>query len=195
MDPYCSARTRRFSQYRACYADGVWAYHLLPPRAHIQQVEHNKAVGGMMRAFEPIKVDVGVLLDYVIDAFQLQEHRHWHVDLHQWRMRCAVDSAVESVPEGAHRDGHQMVGIFVIERSNIKGGRTLLYDPTGRPVFDDVLGPGEGIVFDDRKFLHDTSAIIADEQGGYRDIFAICVNDWENRRYGASFEAVCQADN
>ncbi|HIB85308.1 MAG TPA: hypothetical protein EYO59_12135, partial [Chromatiaceae bacterium] len=193
-DPYCRHRQRRFSQFRVTHTDAGWTHKLLPRRAHIQDRTYNHAVGGILRYLQPLQIDATAVIDCARRAFRQQRGSDWHVDVHQWRMNCPLANQVESVPEGLHRDGHQFVAIFVINRSNISGAVTCVQDASGNTLFKDVVDSGQGMILDDRRALHHTSELVAPLLDGHRDIFVICANEWKTRRYGEAFELACQMD-
>lgn len=191
-DPWCPDRTRRFSQYRLQAGVGGWAFDTLPQRPHVQHRRNNALMGGVLRQLEPVAIDASVPLDFAARAFDLDPACAWQADLHQWRMHCRAGRAVECVPEGPHQDGHRYVGVLVINRANVSGGESVVYDRHGRVLFADTLEAGEGLLLDDEQVLHDTSGITAGPAGGHRDIFVVCFNRWEERRYGESFERACR---
>lgn len=195
-DPYCPGRFRRFSQYQAKFKDSKWNLTLLPKSPHIQDKVFNKYVGGISRNFEQLVISPSIYTDIVLNELSLSRDKTWHVDVHQWRTLCILNKQVSSVPEGVHRDGHSFGAILVIQRKKIIGGETKLYhsETSKIPFFNRIFNNLEGIIFDDRKFLHYTTDIKADGKFGYRDIFVINVNLWEKRRYGDAFEksVVCK---
>ena len=81
--------------------------------------------------------------------------------------------------------------VIVFRRSNISGGITQLM-PTGggKPFFETILNPNQAVVYDDGKMWHNATDIlpINEDVGGFRDIWIVAINRWENRRYGPEFE-------
>lgn len=189
-DPYCKDRYRRFSQYRLGLRDGDPRLELLPHRPLIQHKQHNSYMGGVLRHLQPLTVDVSDAVRTVAAAIPLDRIMDWQVDVHQWRTTCGPEEASPSVPEGPHQDGHEYAAILVVRRRNITGGSTILYTLEDRaPFFERTLEEGEAIVIDDRGMLHFTTEIQATKDAGMRDIFVITMSRWEDRRYGAEFEA------
>lgn len=189
-DPYCSHRFRRFSQFRAGFVDESWRLEPLPHRPHIQPVYNNPVMGGVLRKLAPMESDASGYLGSIAAAIPLDTSTQWQVDIHQWRTVCRPGSEGVSVPEGPHQDGHELGAILVIRRGNLSGGRTRLSQPgQSLPFFERFVAEGEALIFDDRKLAHFTTNVHCNGGEGFRDIFVLNLNRWENRRYGPEFEA------
>lgn len=193
-DPWCAHRNRRFSQFRVSATHNHWDFNKLPHRPHIQYPENNRAMGGILRDLAPLEIQADVILEFACGAFNLDPNKQWHMDLHQWRMNCTANTSVACVPEGRHQDGHRFVGIFVVERHAVNGGMTTVYDRSGKAITELLISPGNGILLDDKHYLHATSEITAASENGYRDIFVVCINPWEAKKYGAAFESACRGE-
>jgi hypothetical protein len=55
----------------------------------------------------------------------------WFVEAHQFRIDT-TDGIGRPTPEGAHRDGVDLVAVFLVGREGIKGGETRVFE-AGRP--------------------------------------------------------------
>jgi hypothetical protein len=53
----------------------------------------------------------------------------WFVEAHQFRIDT-TDGIGRPTPEGAHRDGVDLVAVFLVSRSGIKGGESRCLKPT-----------------------------------------------------------------
>jgi len=51
-----------------------------------------------------------------------------YIFVHQIRVYTPEDTVVNPVPEGIHRDGYNFIGICVVNRENIQGGISNVYD-------------------------------------------------------------------
>lgn len=193
LDPYCGGeqRRRRFSQYRLYHDGDAWRLELLPHRPFAQPKQYNAMVGGRMRELEPLRVDPTAMIAAAADAIPLERDTDWQINVHQCRVVATEDIQGVSTPEGPHRDGHQYAMVAVTRRRNIAGGETQLMPLGGGDVFfRHVLQDSEAIVFDDRRMFHFASDIEPlDGSGGYRDVWLVAFNRWENRRYGPEYEA------
>ncbi|WP_013334550.1 2OG-Fe dioxygenase family protein [Gloeothece verrucosa] len=93
------------------------------------------------------------------------------IGIHQIRITTSNQQIGAPAPEGIHRDGVDLVGIFCVKRKDIEGGITNLYKAKDeQPIFSRILQPGEFLIFNDHQFFHYTSAITA-LNSGLRDVF------------------------
>ncbi|RJF92411.1 hypothetical protein D3871_27735 [Noviherbaspirillum saxi] len=95
-----------------------------------------------------------------------------------------------TVPEGPHRGGHEFSVIAVANRHNVRGGETQVRDPsTGQVVFRQTLDVNEAILIDDERYIHYATNIEPDQGSiGYRDIWVVEINRWNERAYGPIHE-------
>lgn len=96
-----------------------------------------------------------------------------YIFVHQIRVYASGDTSVNPVPEGIHRDGYNIVGLCVVNRENIQGGISNVYDSDKNIVLTKQLQKGEMLIINDAKMYHDVSPIKLDkiDREGYRDIF------------------------
>lgn len=159
------------------------AVQQVPHRAHWQPVEYNALHGGMERWFEPMRPDTlaapawnGVLraLARVCDAvFAAPAQAQWFVEAHQFRIDT-VDGIGRPTPEGAHRDGVDLVAVFLIEREGVKGGETRVFEaaaPAGERFT--LTAPWSLLLLDDARMVHETTPIQPAAPGGHRDTLVI----------------------
>jgi hypothetical protein len=197
LDPYCGGyhRYRRFDQYRIRFEDGRWKLTLLPHRAFIQSRRYNTYAGGLLRDFEPLRVDPSVYVDVCAKSIPLPADTDWQINVHQCRVIARPDIPGISVPEGPHRDGHEYTAILVSRRHLIDGARTSL-SPVGEgePFFTTTLENNQALVFSDERMFHFTSNLEPFDGAGHRDLWMIVFDKWadasrnENMRYGTEYE-------
>jgi hypothetical protein len=177
-DPYLAGnyRFRRLSHFRI---DGD-RLTKLPHRRLFQSKNYNPLLGDVVREYEELEDGLVDLEDFqkVIWEFfqfcQLCTDKN-EVAVHQIRTTATFQQAGNPAPEGIHRDGVDLVGIFSVNREGIDGGETHLYksqNKNGSPAISKVLHPGEFLVFKDDQYFHYTSPVSASEtQQGVRDVF------------------------
>ena len=163
---------------------GTWA--TVPHRAHWQPVEYNALHGGIERWFEPMAqrtlaqpawhallTGLGGLCDAVFAPNG--EALRWYVESHQFRIDTASGIG-RPTPEGAHRDGVDLVAVFLVARDAIKGGETRIFEaasPAGQRFT--LTEPWSVLLLDDARMVHETTPIQplgaaqASGQGGHRD--------------------------
>jgi hypothetical protein len=102
------------------------------------------------------------------------------VDAFAIRTLAVPGHAGEPAPEGIHRDGRRVLGIFVVGRAGVAGGVTELYasrDGDSEPLFRAILQPGEGVVVNDRVggVFHYTTRVEAANppERGARDVLVL----------------------
>lgn len=152
-------------------------------RAHWQPVEYNALHGGMQRLFEPILP--GLLDQPVWSALlawlgtvcsSLKGARPWFVEAHQFRIDT-TDGIGRPTPDGAHRDGVDLVAVFMVARDRVKGGETRVFDadgPNGKRFT--LTEPWSVLLLDDARVIHETTPIQPlrpDEPGGHRDTLVV----------------------
>lgn len=192
LDPYCGGkhRYRRFSQYRLHHAAGRWEAELLPHRPFIQSRTYNSYVGGVPRHLPELLIDPSEQLAAGAVAVPLDTATDWQVNVHQCRVITTPDVRGVSVPEGPHRDGHEIGMLAVFRREGITGAETQLMPlGGGEPFFRTTLAPGQAIVYEDSRMFHYATDIQAVERDGFRDLWIVAFNRWADRRYGPEFEA------
>jgi hypothetical protein len=151
-----------------------------PHRAHWQPVEYNALHGGMQRWFEPIApavVDTAAwrcllpAIGRVSSA--LKGERPWYVEAHQFRIDTEGGIG-RPTPEGAHRDGVDLVAVFVVNRAGIKGGETRVFEadgPAGRRFT--LTEPWSLLLVDDERVIHESTPIQPVGEAGHRDTLVL----------------------
>jgi hypothetical protein len=151
-----------------------------PHRAHWQPVEYNALHGGMERWFEPIQPPVvasaawrRLLLSLGDVASALKGRRRWHVEAHQFRIDTE-DGIGRPTPEGAHRDGVDLVAVFLVGREGIKGGETRVFEAAGPAGQRFTLTePWSLLLLDDERVIHESTPIQPVAAGGHRDTLVV----------------------
>ncbi len=158
-----------------------------PHRAHWQPTTYNALHGGMNRWFEPIPQEVkstvawtGLMEAFAKTSIQLRSRTTGSeaasrqcMEAHQFRIDT-THGIGRPTPEGAHRDGVDLVGVFLVSRKGIKGGETRVFDAAGRSGERFTLQePWSLLLLDDEKVIHETTPIQPTEAGGYRDTLVI----------------------
>lgn len=176
-DPYLAGnyRFRRLSHFRI---EGDRLIHL-PHRRLFQSKNYNPLLGDVVREYEELEAGLIELEDFqkvIWEFFQFCQicTDHNEVAVHQIRTTASSQSAGNPAPEGIHRDGVDLVGIFSVHRAGLEGGETHLYpDKNGSPpAISKVLTPGEFLVFKDDQYFHYTSPVSVAKAGhGVRDVF------------------------
>ena len=171
-------RRRRHS----CFIVDGDAVHQTPHRFHWQPVEYNALHGGMQRWFAPMR-DATVqtaawlrmmraMAGLAQQALATQPER-WFIEAHQFRID--TDSGIgRPTPEGAHRDGVDLVAVFLVGRERVKGGETRIFEASGPKGQRFTLSePWSVMLLDDARMIHETTPIQPEGEHGWRDTLVL----------------------
>ena len=169
-------RRRRHSCFIVANGDAS----LVPHRAHWQPVEYNALHGGMERWFEPVDSAVlrspawaRVLCALGDVSSALKGDGTWFVEAHQFRIDTEGGIG-RPTPEGAHRDGVDLVAVFLVSRENIKGGETRVFEaegPSGQRFT--LIEPWSLLLLDDERVIHESTPIQPLGPEGHRDTLVL----------------------
>ncbi len=151
-----------------------------PHRAHWQPLEYNALHGGMQRLFEPMAPAMvarpvwGQLLRWLGHvASDLKGARPWYIEAHPFRIDT-TDGIGRPTPEGAHRDGVDLVAVFLVQRRGVKGGETRVFEAAGPAGQRFTLTePWSLLLLDDARVIHETTPIQPVAQPAYRDTLVV----------------------
>jgi hypothetical protein len=178
QDPYLKEgyRFRRLSHFKV-NGDRLIK---LPHRRLFQSKQYNPLLGDVVREYDELDDELVQLEDFqqiVWDFFQFCKlcSSSTEIGVHQIRTTASSEKLGNPAPEGIHRDGVDLVGIFSVDRNNIGGGETHLYKTKEEsPVFSKILNPGEFLVFKDEQYFHYTSPVnTITQEIGTRDVFVL----------------------
>ena len=136
-------------------------------RAHWQPVQYNALHGGIERWFEPLPETLvtdaawsRLLVALAGCASRLRGARRWFVEAHQFRIDSGDEGIGRPTPEGAHRDGVDLVAVILVARHNVKGGETRVFDARGPHGLRFTLSqPWSVLLLDDERVIHETTPI------------------------------------
>ncbi len=171
-------RKRRHSSFMV-EGDRVEA---MPHRAHWQPVEYNALHGGMERWFEPMELNNNAIVSGATQAIltwlgslsdSIFGAKKWYTEAHQFRIDTEGGIG-RPTPEGAHRDGVDLVAVFLVARHNVKGGETRVFNAAGpRGVRFTLTEPWSVLLLDDARMVHETTPIQPMAEPAYRDTLVV----------------------
>ncbi len=170
-------RRRRHSCF-VVDADGV---EPVAHRAHWQPVEYNALHGGLQRWFEPMLPATVTSRDWKLllralaaSASALRpEVSRWYVEAHQFRIDT-TDGIGRPTPEGAHRDGVDLVAVMLVDRAGVKGGETRVFEADGpRGERFTLTEPWTLLLLDDARVIHESTPVQPTSDDGHRDTLVI----------------------
>ena len=175
-------RRRRHS----CFVSEGDQVQQVPHRAHWQPVEYNALHGGMQRWFEPMLaarvsrpawLRLRVWLARVSAGLKGERAGRsaapWYLEAHQFRIDT-TDGIGRPTPEGAHRDGVDLVAVFLVGRQDIKGGETRVFEAAGPNGQRFTLAePWSLLLLDDGRMIHESTPIQPTAAQGHRDTLVV----------------------
>ena len=171
-------RRRRHS----CFVVDGDSVTLAPHRAHWQPLQYNALHGGMQRLIEPMAADMvahptwpRLLVRLAAIGSAMLTVQPWFVEAHQFRIDT-TDGIGRPTPEGAHRDGVDLVAVFMLGRHGIKGGETRVFEANGPNGQRFTLSePWSVLLLDDARVIHESTPIQPQEEGelGWRDTLVV----------------------
>jgi hypothetical protein len=153
----------------------------MPHRAHWQPVTYNALHGGLQRWFAPVADATlahaawqGLLLGVARIANDLRGAQPWWCEAHQFRIDT-TGGIGRPTPEGAHRDGVDLVAVILVDRHGIKGGETRVFDAAGPAGQRFTLSqPWQMLLLDDARVIHESTPIQPEGDGpGWRDTLVL----------------------
>lgn len=151
---------------------------LMPQRKIFQAKYINPVAGDLVREYPPIECPMlhePALIELVKTFCHFSGLEPGIViDIHMLRTQVVKDNIAEAAPEGIHRDDVDFLGIFCVNRHNIRGGCTFIYqnqeDET--PMLRKTLRPGEFLLIHDEHLFHYSNKIYPEKEDepAYRDV-------------------------
>jgi hypothetical protein len=171
-------RSRRHSSYIQHCASG--ALELVKHRAHWQPTDYNALHGGIERWFEPIAPHVNdnpawrSLIVEIGNVFsKLKSVPQWFIETHQFRIDTA-EGVGRPTPEGAHRDGVDFVAVILVQRGDVRGGESRVFEAEGpNGVRFTLSAPWTTLLLDDARVIHETTPIQPGATQGVRDTLVL----------------------
>ncbi len=169
----------RFRRH-SCFVAEAGSLRQVQHRAHWQPLEYNALHGGIKRWFEPISAEVSgvhawsrLLLGLAEIASRLKGLQPWFIEAHQFRIDT-TDGIGRPTPEGAHRDGVDLVAVLLVAREGVKGGESRVFDATGPNGQRFTMSePWTLLLLDDLRVIHETTPIQPTASHGHRDTLVV----------------------
>ncbi|MFY8088971.1 MAG: 2OG-Fe dioxygenase family protein [Rubrivivax sp.] len=154
----------------------------VPHRPHWQPVAYNALHGGIERHFDPLLPALAedpawatLLVGLGGVATAMRGAQPWYVEAHPFRIE-ATDGIGRPTPEGAHRDGVDLVVVVFVGRSTVKGGETRVFDARGpQGVRFTLQEDWSALLLDDERVIHESTPIqpLDPAQPSWRDTLVL----------------------
>jgi hypothetical protein len=149
-------------------------------RAHWQPTDYNALHGGIERWFEPLHEQVssdngfhGLLIGLGNVFAKRRAEKKWFIEAHQFRIDTA-EGVGRPTPEGAHRDGVHFVAVILVQRGDMRGGESRVFEADGpNGVRFTLSHPWTALLLDDERVIHETTPILPGASAGVRDTLVL----------------------
>jgi selenocysteine lyase/cysteine desulfurase len=145
-----------------------------------QSTAYNSFNGNKVRNYENISSDLltdtnfnKLVYEFKNKAEDAMNEDVDYIFVHQIRVD-ADNESIDLVPEGIHKDGYNVIGMVCINRCNIVGAESIIFNESKEIVYNKVLDEGEMLIINDNNFYHSVSEINKKDQtlkDSFRDIF------------------------
>jgi hypothetical protein len=152
---------------------------VLPNEPHYQARYYNPLYGNIDRHFEtwhPSSLNNPILLQlihWVTQQLSEDSTTSWHIQAHQFRITASINNQGKPTPEGIHKDGADYICIMLLDRKNISGGVSEIYDNNKTLLCSTQLEHrGDLILLNDHAVYHRVTEIKLKNQDSkaYRDV-------------------------
>lgn len=180
QDPYLRDGGHYRSRRHGSFVQRGGELQQTPPRAHWQPTSYNALHGGLERWFAPIVPEIAAsdawrkLLAGLGRRFgALRGTDTWYIEAHQFRIDTA-EGIGRPTPEGAHRDGVDFVAVILVNRHEVRGGETRVFQAEGNAGLRfTMLESWTALLLDDARVIHETTPIQPDQAAGVRDTLVL----------------------
>ncbi len=130
-----SFRMRRMGYFELTPTTGE--LRSLSQAVYYQSPDVNRYAGGIDRQFAPLRDSTVAnpflreLIRFDFSQFPVagwEDVRTWTVDIHMFRIIGQPDEVGEPTPEGIHHDGDEFNAVHLVQRQNVVGGVSGVYD-------------------------------------------------------------------
>jgi len=175
---YENERYRAFSMLNVEDLNNITCINKLQFR---QSNHYNNYNGNITRTYENITNDV-LSNPYFINNIRefiesysknYKTNNIKYLNVHQ--IRVMIKDSQNVTPEGIHKDGYNMIKIWVINRYNVLRGENNIYDKEKKLLYTNCLYENASITMNDRSLFHNVNNLrpIDKTQVAYRDVFVI----------------------
>lgn len=155
---------------------------VLPDEPHYQSSHYNHVHGGFNRYFRgwsPTTLQNPVLTEIICWATTQFAHnpaRLWRIQAHQFRIIARPRERGLPTPEGVHKDGAEYILIMMMDRQNISGGISRIYDNSMHPLAEATLRQaGDLMLVNDHAVYHGVTAVLPEDPSrpAWRDVLVL----------------------
>jgi hypothetical protein len=153
----------------------VQGFHAINSHKTFYQSENvNKAYGGIKRDFAPITKEIlenQFLQEVILSDFEKLpksdkvKSKKWFVGVQMFRIEATKDYVGEPSPEGIHQDEHYFVLQHMINKQNVKGSESTIFDLKKEKIvsltFNNFM---DSCYVKDEMVMHDVSSVECEDE-------------------------------
>lgn len=138
-------------------------------KAFYQSENVNKSYGGIQRDFAPMTnelLDNTFLKEMIKSDFEKLprpdklKSQKWFVGIQMFRIEATKEFSGQATPEGIHQDGHHFIVQHMINKQNIEGGVSTIYNLDKEKIISITLNNFlDSCYIKDEKVMHSVSSI------------------------------------
>jgi hypothetical protein len=163
------AKFRRRRYDRFYWSPATDALAPLPHETYFQPADENPYAGGVARDFAPLSPDAAAnpfLHALVRATFAClpvaadRQGKTWEVRIHQIRITATPDEPGLPAPEGIHQDGTDFLTLHLVDRRNVEGAESTIYDLDRRPIWNGAMRePLDSMILEDPRIMHGVTPV------------------------------------
>jgi len=176
--------TYRYRRYSVINCTNGHQLEYLPPEPHFQSRTYNILNGDVYRHYSPFENHIlkgSLLKDIICFSSTIfngmkEKQKKWRVECHQFRIVSSSSEPGLPTPEGKHRDGVDFTFVMLVNRINLTGGETSIYDINDQKLTSHIMKKKwEGVFSDDVRTMHEVSPIYksSPQDESYRDTLVL----------------------
>jgi hypothetical protein len=160
-------RLRRYGRYS--WLPATNGLTPLPNESYFQPTEENAYAGGIARSFAPLLPEtirnpfLHALVRATFACLPLDEIRSqaaWEVRIHQIRIVAVPGTPGLPAPEGIHQDGTDFLTLHLVNRRNVAGAESTIYDLARRPIRHLTMQePLDSMILEDPRIMHGVTPV------------------------------------
>jgi len=106
-----------------------------------------------------------VLKFYASPILSLEKLKSITSNVHMMRMEAQANLPCHTSPKGLHKDGEDYICLYLMNKSNVKGGINTITD-NDKNILDQfsLNNPGESYIIKDEKVWHSLSAVECNDE-------------------------------
>jgi hypothetical protein len=176
-------RRRRYGRFYWRPAEDVLV--ALPHEPYFQSQEENAYAGGIVRTFAPLLPETArnpflpALVRCTFACLPIAGEKQkatWEVRIHQIRIVASPEQPALPAPEEIHQDATDFLTLHLVQRRNIVGGETSIFDLDQQTIGNYTMrAPLDSLILEDPRIMHGVTPVQSADgrTPGTRDLLGV----------------------